>query len=450
MPGLTFEAEAGLIESPFTVASGTVSQSVEVSTPSSGGRARYRVTIPSTGNYRVNMNVNAPNIAANSLFIDFDQEPTTPTTIWDVQALTSGIETRSVSWRGTGAFDAPQFNPKVWNLSAGEHTLCIRGREAGMQVDAITIVPTVPLMPGLTFEAEAGLIESPFTVASGTVSQSVEVSTPSSGGRARYRVTIPSTGNYRVNMNVNAPNIAANSLFIDFDQEPTTPTTIWDVQALTSGIETRSVSWRGTGAFGAPQFNPKVWNLSAGEHTLCIRGREAGMQVDAITIVPTVPLMPGLTFEAEAGLIESPFTVASGTVSQSVEVSTPSSGGRARYRVTIPSTGNYRVNMNVNAPNIAANSLFIDFDQEPTTPTTIWDVQALTSGIETRSVSWRGTGAFDAPQFNPKVWNLSAGEHTLCIRGREAGMQVDAITIVPQPSSQHPTAPNNVRIISIQ
>ena len=108
--------------------------------------------------------------------------------------------------------------------------------------------------------------------------------------------------------------------------------------------------------------------------------------------------------------------------------------------------------MNLNAPNIAADSLFIDFDQEPTTPTTIWDVQALTSGIETRSVSWRGTGAFDAPQFNPKVWNLSAGEHTLCIRGREAGMQVDAITIVPQPSSpepKRPTAPNNVRIISI-
>ena len=310
--------------------------------------------------------------------------------------------------------------------------------------------PTVPLMPGLTFEAEAGLIESPFGVASGTVSQSVQVSTPSSGGRARYRVTIPSTGNYRVNMNVNAPNTAANSLFIDFDQEPTTPTTIWDVQALTSGIETRTVSWRGTGALDAPQFNPKVWNLSAGEHTLYIRGREAGMQVDAITIVPIVPLMPGLSFQAEAGLIESPFSVTSGTVSQTVPTTTPSNGGRARYRVTIPSTGKYRVNMNVNAPNTAANSLFIDFDQEPTTPTTIWDVQALTNGIETRTVSWRGTGTFNAPQFNPKVWDLSAGEHTLYIRGREARMQVDAITIVPQPSSEPPTAPNNVRVISIQ
>ena len=320
----------------------------------------------------------------------------------------------------------------------------------GSSNNASGTAPTVPLMPGLTFEAEAGFIESPFAVASGTVSQSVQVFTPSSGGRARYRVTIPSTGNYRVNMNLNAPNIAADSLFIDFDQEPTTPTTIWDVQALTSGIETRTVSWRGTGAFDAPLFNPKVWNLSAGEHTLYIRGREAGMQVDAITIVPTVPLMPGLTFEAEAGFIESPFAVASGTVSQSVQVFTPSSGGRARYRVTIPSTGNYRVNMNLNAPNIAADSLFIDFDQEPTTPTTIWDVQALTSGIETRTVSWRGTGAFDAPLFNPKVWNLSAGEHTLYIRGREAGMQVDAITIVPQPSSQPPTKPENVHIISIQ
>ena len=106
--------------------------------------------------------------------------------------------------------------------------------------------------------------------------------------------------------------------------------------------------------------------------------------------------------------------------------------------------------MNLNAPNTASDSLFIDFDQEPTTPTTIWDVQTLTNGIETRTVSWRGTGTFNAPQFNPKVWNLKAGEHTLYIRGREAGMQVDAITIVPQPSSEPPTAPNNVRVISIQ
>ena len=251
-------------------------------------------------------------------------------------------------------------------------------------------------------------------------------------------------------MNLNAPNTASDSLFIDFDQEPTTPTTIWDVQTLTNGIETRTVSWRGTGTFNAPQFNPKVWDLKAGEHTLYIRGREAGMQVDAITILPTVPLMPGLSFQAEAGLIESPFSVTSGTVSQTVQTTTPSNGGRARYRVTIPSTGKYRVNMNLNAPNTTSDSLFIDFDQEPTTPTTIWDVQTLTNGIETRTVSWRGTGTFNAPQFNPKVWDLKAGEHTLYIRGREAGMQVDAITILPQPSSEPRTAPNNLRIISIQ
>jgi Calx-beta domain len=68
----------------------------------------------------------------------------------------------------------------------------------------------IPLMPGLAFEAEAGAIDPPFTVGSGLVSQTIDAATPSEGGRARYRVTIPSTGNYRVNMNVNAPNTAAN------------------------------------------------------------------------------------------------------------------------------------------------------------------------------------------------------------------------------------------------
>jgi hypothetical protein len=160
-----------------------------------------------------------------------------------------------------------------------------------------------------------------------------------------------------------------------------------------------------------------------------------------------VPLMGSLVFEAEDGFIESPFFISSGTVSQTVQTTTPSSGGRARYRVAIPSTGNYRIDMDVDAPGTDADSIFIDFDQEPTTPTTIFDCP-LTSGVETRTVSWRGTESGSLPEFSPKIWNLEAGEHTLYIRGREAGAKLDKIQILPADVSiSPPRAPSALRVI---
>ncbi|MFA6459506.1 MAG: hypothetical protein WCV79_03905, partial [Candidatus Paceibacterota bacterium] len=48
---------------------------------------------------------------------------------------------------------------------------------------------TVPLMSSLSFEAEAGLLESPFTSSGTTISQSSQTTDPTQGGRARYRFT---------------------------------------------------------------------------------------------------------------------------------------------------------------------------------------------------------------------------------------------------------------------
>ena len=50
---------------------------------------------------------------------------------------------------------------------------------------------------------------------------------------------------------------------------------IWDVLPTTVGVETRTVGWRGNGYTGSPQFPTKVFRLSAGTHTLIIRGRRS-------------------------------------------------------------------------------------------------------------------------------------------------------------------------------
>ena len=157
----------------------------------------------------------------------------------------------------------------------------------------VTIVddepPVIPLMGSLSFEAEAGLIESPFSTTAGTptyISQTAD-SNLGEGGLARWRVTIPATGSYKIIANVNCPSTGNDSLWISFDGEPTA-TDIWDVGA-TSGFQDKTVTWRGTGGPGTPEFSPKFWALSGGIRTLYIRGREPNMQINSIQIVAETP-----------------------------------------------------------------------------------------------------------------------------------------------------------------
>jgi len=139
-PGLSWEAEDGIITSPFTVTSGHISQSVETD-PTAGGRASYRFNLTSAGDYIVKAIVDAANLGSNSFFVNIDGEPVSPDMIWDI-GLTNGFEERTVSWRGSGTPEANEFVPKIWSLSAGEHELIIRGRERDTLIDRISIVKT--------------------------------------------------------------------------------------------------------------------------------------------------------------------------------------------------------------------------------------------------------------------------------------------------------------------
>lgn len=150
--------------------------------------------------------------------------------------------------------------------------------------------PIPPLLAGLSFEAEAMLIEEPFAAADGLVSQGVQTTEPSEGGKLTGRVSIPVAGDYRIAIKVNAPSTASDSLFVGFDQEPT-PEAIFDIP-LTSGIEERIVSWRGSGEPGTPEFAPKLWHLEAGTHTLYVIGREPRVGIDSLVISATAAPTP--------------------------------------------------------------------------------------------------------------------------------------------------------------
>ena len=72
----------------------------------------------------------------------------------------------------------------------------------------------------------------------------------------------------------------------------------------------------------------------------------------------------------------------------------------------------------------------------------IWDIP-LTSGFEQRVASWRGNGTDVSNQFVPKVFNLSAGQHQLIIRGREANVLLTSFAI-----QSLPTPPVNLRVVA--
>jgi len=161
-------------------------------------------------------------------------------------------------------------------------------------------------------------------------------------------------------------------------------------------------------------------------------------------------VLPGLSFNADSGILLAPFTVtASGLVPSGSYVSQASTtglagSGEAVYAFNITSAGSYAISILVNAPNSAANSFYVNIDGQPTDPTMIWD-PPVTSGFTNLVVSWRGTGTDTNNQFAPIVFNLSTGTHQLVVRGREGGGQLASISIIPYAV---PPAPTGLHVLS--
>ncbi len=164
----------------------------------------------------------------------------------------------------------------------------------------------------------------------------------------------------------------------------------------------------------------------------------------------------GLTFEAAA--VPSSGLLTASTIINGVQVSyiyqpLPSigntSGGTAVYNFTVTNAGNYEIQALVNAPNLNANSFYVNIDSQPQDSTMIWDIMPITSGFEQRTVSWRGTGSENNDQIDPKTFNLAAGPHQIIFVGREPGTALASFTLIPVASVTGNTSPSPVTVNSI-
>jgi len=215
----------------------------------------------------------------------------------------------------------------------------------------------------------------------------------------------------------------------------------WQWFYATNGLSVLAGS--GTGSVASLSYNYTA--DTAGKTyiwTLRVNNGKASVETNLTVGVEAPPQsVDGLTFLAGAGVITAPFVYSTDSISQPLQTTDPTAGGRAAYSFTINSAANYVIQVLLNAPNDAANSLFLNIDAEPQSPSMIWDIP-LTSGFEARVLSWRGSGTFDNNQYTPKVFALSQGAHQLIIRGREPDVQVARINIL-----QLPPPPRNLRVI---
>jgi hypothetical protein len=174
------------------------------------GTARYRFTAPVAGDYLVTAMVRAMDGSSNSLWIDIDQDPVAPHTTWHITQYTTGFESRTASWQGTGTFDNPAIVPKAWRLDKGSHQLRLVARERLCEIDYLILtLATGQPYSTLSWSAHcsdyrlqsAPALLGPWTLSSMEIAQTsgrLTAQTAASGNKSFYRLVRPPTPQLRL------------------------------------------------------------------------------------------------------------------------------------------------------------------------------------------------------------------------------------------------------------
>lgn len=377
------------------------------------------------------------NLTSYGITKDFDGNPRPATGNWDLgpfqykaagtvqpptvnagQDLTITLPTNKANLSGTitSAAGTPSLQ---WSVVNGPGPVTFSAPTAAVTTATFTSAGSYTLRLTATVSSVSASDDVLVTVqdAADTTAPTVALSAPTAGAVVSQSVALSATA---------SDNVGVTS-----------------VSFLVDGTEVGSDS-------SAPYaFSWDSTKVSDGSHTVQARAQDAaGNKTTTAAVTVTVrngsSAGLGTQFEGEAGTITAPFTVSNGSISQSVQTTVVSQGGRAVYSFDVPATGNYTVTALISATSDASNSLYVNIDSEPVEPSTVWDIP-VTSGFENRTVSWRGSGTPAAAEFAPKVFSLSAGRHSLIIVGREPNVAVDKIQI--QAVTTRPAPPSNLRIV---
>ena len=140
------EAEAGTLSAPMQIgADAAASNGHYVFTDTNeAGSVSWVFDVPQAGQYVLQARVLAlpPEGAQNSFYVGLDGEPAQgdETRVFHAIPLAVVWTWDSVSWSGHAVGpEASEFDPKVWDLTAGTHVFTFYGREAGTEVDELAL-----------------------------------------------------------------------------------------------------------------------------------------------------------------------------------------------------------------------------------------------------------------------------------------------------------------------
>ncbi|MGO4549234.1 heparin/heparin-sulfate lyase HepB [Paenibacillus sp. 2TAB23] len=288
-------------------------------------------------------------------------------------------------------------------------------------------------------EAESIVTPSPWENAQGSGEQisggtylSVPVSEPKqdppNGARElAYPLQIEQTGVYNIWLRVLAPSASADSFYLRAGS---------DLQFTNYGPSPSS-DW---------QWFSVTKTLSAGQSDLLIKYREPGFGFDRFLVTSDTAYIPaGLgahpggddfeaetLFEAEAGEVQLPWEqVDEANASGQRYVSVPATNDNPtqgqvplqtaqpelRYRVYVPSAGDYHVQLRLQSPNEGADSFYMAVDNG----------NYMNPGPSETMEDWEW---FHVKQS----FDLSVGIHEIKIKYREAGLKIDQLRLTTQTS----------------
>jgi len=411
LPAGAIDAEDGTLTSPMvSVSDGSATGGYYIQTgTTNSGTASYTVNVSSDGIYTIVGRVNTATQSSNSFYITIDQgtEGT-----WHT-AITGG------SWaEDTAHADAALTQRYEVELASGNHTIALRGRETETKLDYFYLTKVAGIAHTLTVISGTG--DGNYT--EGTQVNISPDSAPTgqefnqwTGDTLYLNSPVTTSGN-----SINMPDISV-SVTSTYQNIPYTLTVangdgdgssyvyqqVVNITADTPPTGYEFDEWTGDVSYIADVNDPTT---------------TVTMPASNVSVTATYSLSVSVT-EAENGSLSSPMvSVSDGSASGGYYIwSQTVNSGTATYTVSIPSDGIYTIVGRVNTASQASNSFFIKIDQGNEE---IWHT-AITSG------SWmEDTAHLDAGLTLIYEVELTSGNHTIILRGRETGTKLDYFYLV--------------------
>ncbi len=238
---------------------------------------------------------------------------------------------------------------------------------------------------------------------------------PPHGKKVMYQFNVDHAGNYEISGLVKAKNSKDNSVWIKVDNNPWVQ---WHMDVTGNSFQWQNVTdgWN---------KDATAFHLDAGSHTMQLKVREDGTKLDKFMfskLAETTVVIDATAFESSdsAWQVEvdddgNEFLIAA----HGTHYSAPPAGSELTFSFNIDQAGQFQMHALVSALDGGSNSFWVAVD----------DGEWVQWHLSVTNGEWAWQTVTDGTSHQQVTFDLSEGEHTLRIKVREDGTQLDKIVI---------------------